>query len=156
MKIIFLDIDGVLNYSKLSADDVIRTPSGTLSKRAISLLNKLTDDSGAKIVISSTWRLDPSNSAKQSLILAGVTGDIISTTPNGCSMCIRGNEIRQWLVGNRAIINCYASDFKDYVILDDDSDMLYWQRNNFVLVDSSVGLTQNIIYRANRKLDGHV
>ena len=34
-----------------------------------------------------------------------------------------------------------------YVILDDDSDMLYWQRNSYFQVDSYSGLTPNLCYR---------
>jgi len=37
--------------------------------------------------------------------------------------------------------------FRDYVILDDDSDMLYCQRNNFICVDYTTGITSRIIYK---------
>ena len=41
-------------------------------------------------------------------------------------------------------IEC-ASSFKDYLILDDDTDMLYNQRNNFVRITNDYGLTDSYI-----------
>lgn len=40
-----------------------------------------------------------------------------------------------------------------YVILDDDSDMLYWQRNNFILIDRFVGLTMGNVFQAKKILN---
>ena len=57
MKIIFLDIDGVLNsdiyYRKVdrSVKDWTR-----FDPKAVELINKLIDEFSAKIVVSSTWR----------------------------------------------------------------------------------------------------
>ena len=55
-KVIFLDIDGVLNCG--------RTPNPrkfpyVVDTRLLSRLKKLLDRTGAKIVLSSSWRLDP-------------------------------------------------------------------------------------------------
>ena len=38
----------------------------------------------------------------------------------------------------------------NYVIIDDDSDMLLWQANHFFQTDSYSGLTPNICYRIKR------
>ncbi len=110
IKIIFLDIDGVLNFAHLSRylaesldkklilksgrfnnlynkyirrknPDFIMSKGGPLSKHCISLLNKLTDETGAKIVVSSTWRKDLHNPVEDTLKSAGVTGEIIGRTP---------------------------------------------------------------------------
>ena len=40
------------------------------------------------------------------------------------------------------------------VILDDDSDMLYWQRNHYVQCDGECGLSNGVAYRAIRILRG--
>ena len=128
-------------------DDIIRTAKGELSKSSIALLNEITNATDAKIVISSTWRFD--DDLFETLNKAGITGEIIGNTGRGCKCCLRGNEIRLWIQEN---INTMA--FKDYVILDDDSDMLYWQRNNFVCVDGTVGITPKTVYQAVRILNG--
>ena len=66
MKVIFLDIDGVLNTPasiKLAPIFVEGAPTWygrhlhAFDKNCISALNKITDATKAKIVISSTWRL---------------------------------------------------------------------------------------------------
>ena len=56
MKIIFLDIDGVLNYARCKA----RSPSGCLGieDQPLKLLKTIVDATGAKIVLTSTWKTD--------------------------------------------------------------------------------------------------
>lgn len=56
MKIIFLDIDGVLNYAGCKA----RSPSGCLGieDKPLKLLKTIVDATGAKIVLTSTWKTD--------------------------------------------------------------------------------------------------
>ena len=67
MKIIFLDIDGVLNcenayrngecqYQEWIWEDGRKDHYQRFCVRSKELLNKLIDETGAKIVISSTWR----------------------------------------------------------------------------------------------------
>jgi hypothetical protein len=56
MKVVFLDIDGVLNCS------TTRNPRHfpyVVDQRLLARLHKLLDRTGAKVVLSSTWRLDP-------------------------------------------------------------------------------------------------
>jgi len=162
MKIIFLDIDGVLNseiwFSKtahLKGDSVFFDP------RSIKVLNHITDETGAKIVVSSSWRNGRSVSALQELLsLMGVTGEIIGKTPRlqftgleGYDYSIpRGNEIKAWLETNKDVLSVKMSKVK-YLILDDDTDMLYWQREKFIQVDPYCGLTWNMINRAKQILN---
>jgi hypothetical protein len=56
MKVIFLDIDGVLNCSKTPNP---RKLPYVVDKKLVARLNKLLDRTGAKIVLTSSWRLDP-------------------------------------------------------------------------------------------------
>jgi hypothetical protein len=56
MKVIFLDIDGVLNCSKTPNP---REFPYIVDKRLLARLQKLLSGTGAKVVLSSSWRLDP-------------------------------------------------------------------------------------------------
>lgn len=148
MKIIFLDIDGVLNHDRFYherfenryVDGAIEYPYSEIDPSSVKNLNQLISDTNAKIVISSTWRHDGIDYCKKVLEFHGFVGDIIDITPTiRNNDCLRGNEIHKWIKENESLIGSHYN-FTEYVILDDDSDMLYWQRNNFILVDRSVGL----------------
>jgi len=147
MKIIFLDIDGVLLSQKW-----LREQKGKkhkiLTKSAVSALQHIIKQTKAKIVISSTWRLNNSLDDIVSMFNEnGIYADFIGVTKqlnfsNSNDNVPRGCEIHQWLSDNKSLLGCKIQSFKKYIILDDDSDMLYWQRNNFIRVDSEVGLTK--------------
>ena len=155
MKVIFLDIDGVLNCQYMhqdTSDEIIKTPGGKLSKRRINLTNELIDKTDAKIVISSTWRVD--DGVDGYLVDAGLKADIIGKTPVfNDRFSLRGNEIHAWIVENEKLIGKPYHDYHSFVILDDDSDMLLWHRENYFQTDTYTGLTPNIVYRAERFLN---
>lgn len=151
MKIIFLDVDGVLNYSRMDKDDHIRTDGGLVSRRCVKLLNQITDRTGAKLVVSSVWRFD-GEKIYETLRSAGVTGEFVGLTPRGCNCCLRGNEIYRWIKDNEQLIGCKYYDYKSFVILDDDSDMLLWQQHNYFNVDHFSGLTETTVYKVCRFL----
>lgn len=103
---------------------------------AIGLLKSLCEKSGAKVVLSSTWREGATDAELENL--ANYLGvDIIGVTRSvgviGNYSEPRGSQIRDWLVG--------AKEVTHYVILDDDSDMLVDQLNHFVKVDCNNGLS---------------
>jgi hydroxymethylpyrimidine pyrophosphatase-like HAD family hydrolase len=150
MKIIFLDIDGVLNNYGTRKDNDI-------DPKNIEVLNNIVKNTGAKIVVSSTWRRHHTiESLSKILIEAGLIGEVISFTPSLRSDGIlRGNEIYEWMNKNEDVIGCRRSDFNEYVILDDDSDMLYWQRENFICVNGEFGLTNKDAYKAEWILNSH-
>ena len=56
MKIIFLDIDGVLNCAKTKNP---RKFPYVIDQRLLKRLKRLLTVTGAKVVLSSTWRYDP-------------------------------------------------------------------------------------------------
>ncbi len=169
MKIIFLDIDGVLNHQRffnerfnarkqdkldgnLVKKSEIDREAEEIDPESIENLNELIENTGAKVVISSTWRLGTEIETLQAILeKRGFIGEIIGKTPIGCGCCQRGNEIHKWLGDNSDII---GEESNNYIILDDDSDMLYWQRNNFINVDQYVGLTPKQVYKATRFLTG--
>ena len=163
MKIIFLDIDGVLNheafykerFEKRYEEGAIAHPYSEIDPKCVERLNNLCQETGAKVVISSTWRHSGLDYCKDVLEFHGFNGEIIDITPTcRCGMCKRGNEIHQWIDDNRESVGPYYQ-FTEYVILDDDSDMLYWQRNNFLLVDRFVGLTNGTVFQAKKILNGN-
>lgn len=160
-KIVFLDIDGVLNseewfdkrFNKLVSDDIC---DSDVDPDAINRLMKFLDDTNAKIVLSSSWR----SLNVQSTILEFSTFNhellkklipyIIGVTPRFYEYRKRGNEIKYWidmlstdynaLVKRGYILeNVELSKDYRYVIVDDDSDMLEGQ--NFVQTDFQTGLT---------------
>lgn len=144
-RLLFLDIDGVLNHSRFEdydayVNDSIETPGGFLSKYSIKKLNEITDRSGAKIVLTSTWR--PDKNIVSYLKEAGITGEIVGKTP-GLTSTPRGLEINKWLRDNIGMFDRPPS----YAILDDDADMLLCHQNNYVHVDNAVGLTFNSVSR---------
>lgn len=147
--IIFLDIDGVLNnYSYRTEFPNLICPYNIVN------LNKIIAATKAKIVISSYWRETITTDFLKSF---GFIGDVIGYTPRLSFHCEafptysysvpRGCEIKAWLELNKADLGVKMSKLK-YVILDDDSDMLYWQRDKFLWVDPYNGITPSIAYKA--------
>jgi hypothetical protein len=157
LKLLFLDIDGVLNQEGSDApEDTLRLKGGLVNKHCVSALNELIDATGAKIVIFSTWRRQgvPCNTLLEG---SGVIGEVIGETPRLGQYCFRGNEIWAYIDQNLDLLGVSsAHDFNQYLILDDSDDILYWQRNNFYRTESNTGLTSNGAYRAARQLNGFI
>jgi hypothetical protein len=136
MRVIFLDIDGVLNCKRTS--NPRRLPyivDPTLVERLKGLLER-TD---AKVVLSSTWRYDPAGlfSAKH----WGIPFiDVIPDMPGRP----RRDEILAWLDAHR--------DVDRYVVIDDEDDELdalpLFQPSN------QTGLTNDIVSGVARYLEG--
>lgn len=152
MKLIFLDIDDVLNCQegyksgecKYNSDGY--QPFYSKNKYYV---NKLIDETNAKIVISSTWRSDGLARMKEIWGLEQMSGEIIGITPllltysDGITYSVpRGFEIEVYLKNmgfyhvnwSKEELKKYSdkSGVENYIIIDDNSDMLYGQRNNFV------------------------
>jgi hypothetical protein len=96
LRVIFLDIDGVLNtlgfLQGLPAPDFAKM----IDARAVARLNRLIHRSRAKVVISSSWRCHlPVTEIDQILRAHGFEGDIVGVTPRLPPN--RGGEIRAWI-----------------------------------------------------------
>ena len=140
MKAIFLDIDGVLNNEKhiLLLYDLLgknqyfklRQACGNtpLNYEACRLVDELATETDAKIIISSTWRVSSEDIefAQEQFI-----NKFYAKTP--ILHTIRGEEIELFLKNHKEIDN--------YVIIDDDSDMLEKQLDHFVVIDRYNGFT---------------
>ena len=151
--LIFLDIDGVLNKDcQLPTSNNIKVKGGSLDSGCLEAFQDLLDNTGAKVVISSAWR-SKSIPYEDLLNGSGLNVDIIGSTPILGKYCFRGNEIWAWVEENAGLLGVDgASSFNQYLILDDSSDILYWQKNNFYRTESDSGLTKGGAYRAARQL----
>lgn len=161
MRILFLDIDGVLNHhdfyedrQKKIEDDIwdLVHPYSELDKNCVNLLGEFCEEHNIKVVISSTWRRGRSIESFNEMF-SQYRGkiEVIDKTPSYHTKgWVRGNEIHWWMEDNEDIIGCRYHDYYDYCILDDDSDMLYWQRNNFIKVDRYVGITPQTLWEMKR------
>ena len=111
MKIIFLDIDGVLNsdeYFDKIKNLNINGIENDIDISKIILLKKSLDETGAKIVLTSSWRYTrKAQELKQLLLSYGIIVDCTPFIDNE-----RGIEIKKWLQEH--------NDVQDFVILDDE------------------------------------
>jgi len=165
--IVMLDFDGVMNnqlyYEKNheKINERMRDESDKFSylrtqidPNAVEVLNNFIEETNAKIVISSTWRKAEAFQSMDNIADffkdVGIKGECIGVTPIFDSRhTVRGNEIHSWLQKNKEIV-------KNYVIFDDDGDMLLWQKNHYFRVDGYIGLTSTVTYRAARFLNGEI
>ena len=143
MKVIFLDIDGVLNNNEhvsllsrvlgFNQCKALYNVIGELpfDEECCALMRELIRQTEAKVVLSSTWRL---NDKSNELIKEYAGIEIYDKTPRK-PYEIRGVEIQEYLDTHKNITN--------YVIIDDDRDMLESQNLNFVPVSNLVGFTIN-------------
>jgi len=132
-KIIFLDIDGVLNTPSWS---VKAQTFRTMDPKAVNVLQQVVKAHDAQIVISSTWRRLKGWGKEIKAVMKKAGWDnppIIGRTPPGISFC-RGDEIAEWLEENPT---------KSFVIIDDVDTMQESQKAHFVHCDTFVGLTQD-------------
>lgn len=137
MKVIFLDIDGVLNSVEL----MVAKPDGGLRLDRIDpvrlgLLKFVCDQTDAKIVITSTWRRgrDASWFVGFFSSFGWLDPPVLDITP--VLSTIRGEEVTRWLENTQ-------HNIQQYVIVDDDTDFYGDQHERLVLVDGVSGLTLN-------------
>jgi hypothetical protein len=150
MNIIFLDVDGVLNSEEFEVYhpefcfglDIYQRELDTL---ALIRLQKLVQSTNSVVVISSSWKhskglpvlIAALNSYNIGVV--GITGHVDSR--------IRGIEIKNWIDDNINLVD-------SYLILDDDEDMLYMQKDNFIHIDNKYGLTDKDVAKGISILNG--
>ena len=131
MKTIFLDIDGVLNVDYDDKDQF----GHIFRDEYVQNLKEVIEKTGAKIVISSTWK---DKGIERMLALwkeRNLPGEIIDVTPDCVDVCEatnivyydqvkRGHEIKLWLDRHPEVTQ--------YVIFDDIQDFLDEQQDYFV------------------------
>lgn len=147
MKILFLDIDGVLNCDSTKEKvgfGRYRHFLGLDQRLLKLLLDWLKRHSEVKLVISSTWRLDPD----QLTVMAFSGLRWIGVTPN---LGHRGKEIDAWLAG--AGLALHNVEPAEYAILDDIRQFHPWQMSHFVQTSPIHGLREKNLRKLERILN---
>lgn len=154
-RILFLDIDGVLNTERqhdLCVNKGIAPVDGfgyAFDPEAVTNLKRIVEETGADIVISSSWKLWGLDAMQRMWTKRALPGKVIDITPNTESdemllsvdldymeiPAIKGSEIKEWLTTK-------GHDVTHYAILDDFPDMLPEQESHFVQTDPSIGITE--------------
>lgn len=158
MKILFLDVDGVLNCATTKE----RTPDGYIGvcREKAAILRRIIAETGARIVLSSEWRRRQDNIDHLFDVLGdamkaahfGNTPRIEERTEGGIWMSkCRGDEIHAWL-NERLWIGGRATP-ESFVILDDRGDMEP-HMDRLVQTSYNVGLTDEIADRVIAMLNG--
>jgi hypothetical protein len=149
MKVIFLDFDGVLNSWAFVNRTNVKGGIIGIDPEAVARLSRLMRDTGAHVVVSSTWRLfNTLEDLRRILTDAGLPKDqaalIIDKTPR-LSGQHRGIEIALWLKTEA------KQPVESFVILDDDSDMADLM-DRLVQTSMDHGLTDHHVEIAKRIL----
>lgn len=149
-KIVFLDFDGVITTLK---------SNWTIDNEKVELVKQICDATGAKIVISSSWRRYTLEQTIEAITtqetvyghnpfpypeyIVGITSRMYGfkhgNSEKHYGLC-RGIEIDRWLWEHEDVIN--------YVILDDDSDMLLSQKKHFIKTHALRGISKRDVKRA--------
>ena len=136
-----MDIDGVLN-SKTYYKTVDRTKKdwNRFNPLAVEMIKRLIEEFKSSIVISSTWRYAFVKEQKNELIKSGLVKYLHKDwkTPEAYPSH-RGEEINLWLGNHPEAI--------DYVIIDDDENILEEQKNWFIRTDINEGMTEEHYYK---------
>jgi hypothetical protein len=136
MKVLFTDIDGVLNCRKTPNP---RKLPYVVDPKLLARFRALVDSTGAKVVLSSTWRYDPAG-----LFSARHWGipfdDVVPDMPGQP----RRDEILSWIKAHPSVTR--------YAVLDDEDDGL----DDLPLFQPSArnGLTDEICARLTEYLNG--
>ena len=146
MKIIFLDIDGVLNSAKY--DKQRKSTDGNIDPTRLPLLKRIIEATNAKIVLTSTWRKfwemneESANQTGKELnrIFKSAGLEIFDKTP---VLGSRKEEISAWIFKNKGQINSFC-------IIDDIA--FGWEElGNFVVNTNPLigyGLEENHVKKA--------
>ena len=148
MRVVFLDIDGVLVTSRALAGRV--GMKSVADQKCVHALNQLLEASNASLVISSAWRFCGLEEIRLILKHWGIRGNVIDITPdltrqvNGVYLAVeRGKEIQCWLDSKEGITS--------YVILDDQDPGEHW-RASWICTVFDQGLTEENVRSALRLL----
>lgn len=122
MRLIFLDIDGVMNH--IHHKEKSRFHQGySFCPNAVKNLKRIIKETDAYIVVSSSWRGNHSTKvlARKLFTCYGLSHRIVGRTPklkkDHIERVYRGEEIRLFLAR-------FNKPVESFIILDDDNDML--------------------------------
>lgn len=153
-KVVFLDIDGVLNtkwwYTQMDRNTPRDKYGYAFDPKAVANLRKVVDETEAGIVISSSWKCMGLSQMEDMWDERNLPGKVVGITPNSVSdellvdtdidsmelFHIRGEEIKEWLTK-------HGKHVSHYVIIDDMDNMLPEQQSHFVQTNPEVGITED-------------
>lgn len=157
MKVIFLDVDGVLN-DDYTAD---RSPAGFIGidDEMVANLERIVRKTGAKIVLSSSWRSswcpdDPDSWDPDAKYLVGKLAKcnlvMIDKTPTHNNQ--RGAEIRMWLRDHPCVTHWVVLDDSTFPDFEPQNIIPHWVHT----FNRCGGLTREKADRAIAILNGEV
>lgn len=122
MRVLFLDFDGVLNHEGTYQPAqpgglivLVTSETERLDSACVARVNRIVRETGARVVVSSTWRHEYDRAQLQGhLTRHGFEGDVFDVTPI-LSGRPRGLEICAWLEEHPYV--------EAFAILDDNGDM---------------------------------
>jgi hypothetical protein len=149
--IIFLDIDEVICIKHTRGTPFRDTDEygEKFDPICVGQLERIIESTGADIVLSSRWRKDGFSRNLAMWEFRKMPGKLIGATPFkepmgwgqwGDPELTRGEEIKKWME-----VNGYPDR---YVIIDDDPNMLDWQKPYCVETKYSEGLTEELADKA--------
>lgn len=139
--LLICDLDGVVNsetfYAKRANGEYGDKPYplSEFDPEAVAQVNRIIEETGAKLVISSSWRFDKNlRNIMEQVSFSEKCLDFEITPYLGT---IRGLEIKKYIEKYPDKHN--GDEIETYCIIDDDIDMLYEQKDNFVKTDAYYG-----------------
>ena len=157
IKIIFLDIDGVLNTENYNLvlkrkGKICQDEYGALfDPNAVKQLKRIIDATNADIVVESSWKYHGLDAMKELWEVRNLPGRVIDITPSSVSdeylsnvnldnldasmLHCKGLEISSWLSEK-------GQSNTRYVIIDDEYVVLESQSSNFILTNPYEGITE--------------
>lgn len=152
--VLFLDIDGVMNNKKHceswqphTGQPVDMTNQTCFDPKSVAALAEILAKSKCQVVLSSTWRYYNTLAEMETFFeLVGLKFKFLDHTSMQPKDLRRGHEIAEWLEAHPEVRN--------YVILDDDSDVAECEvvRDRWVKTSWFVGLQQEHVSQALKHL----
>ena len=139
MRLLFLDIDGVLNSTSYWHGQECHLPlgkSGAIDAAAVARLNAIVDQTGCDVILSSSWRLRDKRAGVEAMLRErGYRHALLDATPvlNTNRHCEIAASIERY-------------NPERFVVMDDDPDAwidAFADRGRFVNTNYLVGLHDN-------------
>lgn len=152
MKVIFLDVDGVLNSKETFANNK-NNFENQINNKLLNNLKYIIDETKAEVILSSTWRYyfhnHPVDCFNRKLLenkLASIGVKIFDITPIYCKNCAsRADEIKYWL-------NNTEEEIENFIVIDDNDDELSQFGEKFIHTSFEFGLTKELAQEAIKQL----
>ncbi len=136
MDVIFLDFDGVIVTKNSMAKDMGETTFHPFDKDCVAILNQIVKETGASVVVSSSWRVTWKLEELNKMGKAnGFEFEMISITPNLFTFenaPPRSAEINAWLKEH--------SEVKCFVAIDDMEEEFDGMLNHLIRTEFEKGL----------------